>query len=209
MDPQGNTSRGLGLDTSADFLNIFDVIYNKKNINLAIYETPMNNLEIIPSKLVVKKDSKYEGDYTLLKNAINQIKLDYDFLIIDCPPSTGFLTLNCLVAASSVLIPIQCEYFALNGITQILATINKVQTLYNEELAIEGVVLTMFDSKNELDEQIALEIQNVFRENIYGTRIPRSNSIPESNMKGLPVIMHRPTSSASTAYLSLAKEILK
>ena len=118
------------------------------------------------------------------------------------------MTTNCLVACDSVIIPIQCEYFALNAVTQILAKIANVQSKYNSELSIEGILLTLFDQNSEVDNQIARELQNIFKDNVFASSIPRSHSIPESNIRGIPVIMYRPTSRASLAYNSLAKELL-
>ena len=209
MDPQGNTSRGFGIDTSLVKHTIFDVLINRFDINKAIQHTCVEHCSIIPSQLIVASREENPDDrYFLLKDSIALLRKDYDYIIIDCPPSLGFLTMNCLAASDSVIIPIQCEYFALNAVTQILAKIANVQSKYNPDLAIEGVLLTMYDSESELDNQIAKELQNIFRENVYGSRIPRSHSIPESNIRGIPVVVYRPSSRASIAYNSLAKELV-
>ncbi len=209
MDPQGNTSRGFGIDTSLVKKTIFDVLIDRFDINKTIQNTCVENCYIIPSQLIVSaSEEKPDDRYYLLKDSIALLRRDYDYIIIDCPPSLGFLTTNCLVATDSVIIPIQCEYFALNAVTQILAKISTVQSKYNPDLHIEGVLLTMFDPNDELAVTLSKEIQNIFSENVYGSRIPRSHSIPESNIRGIPVVVYRPTSRASIAYTSLAKEVL-
>ena len=209
MDPQGNTSRGFGIDTSLVKKTIFDVLIDRFDINKTIQNTCVENCYIIPSQLIVSaSEEKPDDRYYLLKDSIALLRRDYDYIIIDCPPSLGFLTTNCLVATDSVIIPIQCEYFALNAVTQILAKISTVQSKYNPDLHIEGVLLTMFDPNDELAVTLSKEIQNIFSENVYGSRIPRSHSIPESNIRGIPVVVYRPTSRASLAYTSLAKEVL-
>ena len=209
MDPKGNTSRGFGIDTSLVKKTIFDVLIDRYDINKTIQNTCVENCYIIPSQLIVSpSDEKPDDRFFLLKDSIALLRRDYDYIIIDCPPSLGFLTTNCLVASDSVIIPIQCEYFALNAVTQILAKIANVQSMYNPELSIEGILLTMFDSESSVDNQIAKELQNIFKENVYGSRIPRSHSIPESNIRGIPVVVYRPSSRASIAYYSLSKELL-
>ena len=139
---------------------------------------------------------------------IKELEKEFDYVIIDCPPSLGVLTINSLTASNSIIIPVQCQYFALNAVTQILANIANVKSKYNPDLYVEGVVLTMYDATSELDNQIANEIRNIFKEKTYTSRIPRTNSIPESNIRGIPVTMWRPSGKASTAYLSLAKEVI-
>lgn len=210
MDPQGNASRGFGFDTSLVKNTIFDVMFLDININRAIKPTCIKNLDIIPSKLrVTNKDKKPRNRHVLLKKSLQNLKKSYDYIIVDCPPSLEFLTVNAMVASNSIVIPVQCEYFAMNAVTQVLAKIANVQTRYNKKLEIEGVLLTMYDSKNEVDNSVAEEIRSLFKEKTFSTQIPRTPSVPESNMKGIPVISYRPTSSASTAYFSFAKEIAK
>ena len=208
MDPQGNTSRGYGIDTSLLSNTIMDVIFSGADINKCIIPTMIEGLDIIPSKLVISLDENTNGNYNLVKKALNKLNKQYDYIIIDCPPSLGFLTMNCLCAANSLLIPVQCEYFALNAITQILSNVATIQSDYNPNLEIEGVLLTMYDPESELDNDIANEVRNIFKEKTYSTRIPRTNSIPESNVRGIPVLLWRPSGKASTAYLNLAKEVI-
>ncbi|MCQ2776577.1 MAG: ParA family protein [Bacilli bacterium] len=212
MDPQGNSSRGLGIDISLVETSIFDVLKRDVDVNKAVQQTPMVGMDIIPSKMILASiDSlveKSRSPLTLLKRALKQLKTDYDFIIIDCPPSSSFLTENCLVAANSILIPIQCEPFALFATNQILSKIINIQANLNPELEIEGFLLTMYDPKVNLSDEIMEEVKKLFKENTFATPIPRTVSIPESNMRGLPVCLFRPTSSATTAFFSLAREIL-
>ena len=209
MDPQGNTSRGYGIDTSLVDKSIMEVLLDEYKIKESIQPTVVKNLDIIPSKLIVSSlEDTPEKKFFLLKKALNKVSNIYDYVIIDCPPSLGVLTINSLTASNSIIIPVQCQYFALNAVTQILANIANVKTKYNPDLTVEGVVLTMYDATSELDNQIANEIRNIFKEKTYTSRIPRTNSIPESNIRGIPVTMWRPSGKASTAYLSLAKEVI-
>ena len=201
MDPQGNASRGVGVDITLINKCIYDVLASGVDINTVIRKTIVKNLDVLPSKLILASiDSsaliKNDQPYSLLKDAIANIKKEYDYIIIDCPPSLGFLTLNALSASTSVLIPVQCEYFAMEAVAQILATVSKVQSSYNR------------DSKTRLCVEISMQIRGLFKENTFLTQIPRNVSIPESNVKGMPVTMHRPTSSGALAYFALAKEVM-
>ena len=209
MDPQGNTSRGYGIDTSLVDKSIMEVLMDEYKIKESIQPTVVKNLDIIPSKLIVSSlEDTPEKKFYMLKKALSKLSNLYDYVIIDCPPSLGVLTINSLTASNSIIIPVQCQYFALNAVTQILANIANVKSKYNPDLSIEGVVLTMYDATSELDNQIANEIRNIFKEKTYTSRIPRTNSIPESNIRGIPVTMWRPSGKASSAYLSLAKEVI-
>ena len=212
MDPQGNSSKGFGIDISLVENSIFDVLKRDININEVIQPTMMPGLDIISSKLALASiDSiteKSRSPLTLLKRAIKSLNKQYDYVIIDCPPSMSFLTENCLVAANSIVIPVQCEPFALDATTQILSKIVNIQAELNPNLEIEGFLLTMYDSKLNLCNEIVDEVKRLFKENTFATPIPRTVSIPESNMKGLPVCLFRPTSSATIAFFSLAREII-
>lgn len=213
MDPQGNSSRGVGIDISLLNKSIFDVLISEEDINDVIQKTFLEGLDVLPSKLTltsidVVQNGSYRNEFELLRSCLMKIKKEYDYIIIDCPPSLGFLTTNALVAADSILIPVQCEYFALEATTQMLASINKIQSSLNPKLGIEGFLLTMFDSKAKLDIEISTEVRGLFKENTFLTQIPRNISVPESNMKGLPVTIYRPSSSGALAYFSLAKEVI-
>lgn len=209
MDPQGNTSRGYGIDTSLVDKSIMDVLTGSFKIKECIIPTVVKDLDIIPSKLIISSlEDIPEKKFFLLKKALSKLENIYDYVIIDCPPSLGVLTINSLTASNSIIIPVQCHYFALNAVTQILANVANVKSKYNSELYIEGVLLTMYDATSELDNEISNEIRQLFKEKTYSTRIPRTNSIPESNIRGIPVTMWRPSGKASSAYLALAKEVI-
>lgn len=213
MDPQGNSSRGLGIDIALLDRTIFDVLNLEADINKVINHTMLETLDVLPSKLLLSTlDEVVEGKtnepYMLLKNCIAKIKKEYDYIIIDCPPSLGFLTINALSAANSVLIPVQCEYFAMEAAAQMLASVSRIQSTYNPDLGIEGVLLTMFDSKTSMSIDISTQVRGLYKENTFLTQIPRNVSVPESNSKGLPVTIFRPSSSSALAYFSLAKEVM-
>ena len=209
MDPQGNTSRGYGIDTSLVDKSIMEVLMDEYKIKESIQPTVVKDLDIIPSKLIISSlEDTPEKKFYMLKKALNKVSNIYDYVIIDCPPSLGVLTINSLTASNSIIIPVQCQYFALNAVTQILANVANVKSKYNPDLVVEGVLLTMYDATSELDNQIASEIRSIFKEKTYTSRIPRTNSIPESNIRGIPVTMWRPSGKASSAYLSLAKEVI-
>ena len=164
MDPQGNTSRGYGIDTSLVDKSIMEVLMDEYKIKESIQPTVVKNLDIIPSKLIISSlEDTPEKKFFLLKKALNKVSNIYDYVIIDCPPSLGVLTINSLNASNSIIIPVQCQYFALNAVTQILANIANVKSKYNPDLTVEGVVLTMYDATSELDNQIANEIRSIFK----------------------------------------------
>jgi chromosome partitioning protein len=213
MDPQGNSSRGVGTDISVLNKTIYDVFLKDHDINRIIKKTPMKNLELIPSNLKLAQTEaeavhRVEKPYFLLKKALGELKKQYDYMIVDCPPSLGLLSINALVAANTILIPVQCEYFAMEAVAQILASIAKVQTSYNPDLAIEGFLLTMYDSRTRLGTEISTQVRGLFKENTFLTQIPRNISLPEASARGIPITLYRPTSSGSLAYLSLAKEVI-
>ena len=212
MDPQGNSSRGLGIDISLINKCVFDVILGDTNIQKIIKKTPQKSLDLLPSKLSLSTielgQTPLEDSFSSLKNALVKIGEEYDYIIIDCPPSLGILTMNALVAANTVLIPVQCEYFAMEAVTQMLASLSQVQNKYNPELGIEGFLLTMYDAKTRLGTEVSTQIRGLFKENTFLTQIPRNISVPESNVKGLPVTIYRPSSSGALAYFSLAKEVM-
>jgi len=213
MDPQGNSSRGVGIDVSALSRSIYDVLLGNADINRIIKRTPMKNLELVPANLRLAtteaEAAKSDGEpYFLLRKALALLKKEYDYMIIDCPPSLGLLSLNALCSSDSVLIPVQCEYFAMEAVAQILATITHVQTQFNERLTIEGFLLTMYDSRTRLGTEISSQVRGLFKENTFLTQIPRNISLPEASARGIPITLYRPTSSGSLAYLSLAREVI-
>ncbi|MCD8195035.1 MAG: AAA family ATPase [Coprobacillus sp.] len=212
MDPQGNCSRGLGLDITLINKSIYDVLVGNCDINNAIRKV-FKNLDIIPSKLILASldaeiSNKVLDPFAILKNALHSLKKGYDYVIIDCPPSLGLLTLNALVASNSIIIPVQCEYFALEAVAQILSTVSQIKTNNNPDLRIEGFLLTMYESKYQLCNEISQQIRSLFAESTFQTVIPRNISVPESNAKGLPVTIYKPSSRCALAYFSLAKEVM-
>ncbi len=213
MDPQGNSSRGLGIDITLIDKCLYDVLIGKSDINDVIQQTMFKTLDILPSKLILASfdfeiSEKFDQPFLLLKKALSALKKEYDYIIIDCPPSLGLLTVNALNAANSVLIPVQCEYFAMEAVSQILSSVSRIQSTYNPDLGIEGFLLTMYDAKTRLDNEVASQVRELFKENTFLTQIPRNISVPESNAKGIPVTIYRPSSSGALAYFSLAKEVI-
>ena len=211
MDPQGNASQGLGFDISLLNKCVLDVLNDDQSIKKVIKKTLIPNLDLLPSKLKLASMDDLDSSsnkHFILRNCLSKIDDQYDYVIIDCPPSFGFLTLNSLVASNTVIIPVQCEYFAMAAISQMLAAISRIQSSLNPSLSIEGFLLTMYDAKTNLDTEITIQVRSLFKENTFLTQIPRNISIPESNQKGEPVTTYRPTSSGALAYFSLAKEIM-
>ena len=213
LDPQGNSSRGLGIDITLINKNIFDALILDVDVNKVIKKTIVKNLDIIPSNLKLSNLeaeilNKGMDQFLVLKNTISRISKYYDFIIIDCPPSLGILCINALVAANSVLIPVQCEFFAMEGLAQILATIKNVQKQYNQNLIIEGFLLTMREAKSRVGDEVVAQVRSLFLENTFNVEIPRNMSISESCARGIPVITYKPTSAGSLAYIQLAKEVL-
>lgn len=218
LDPQGNASSGLGLNTN-DFTNdIYDVITGSCKMEAAIIKTKFKNLSVIPATInlagvdveFVKKmleDSSFRQNEQL-RNAIESIKKEFDFIIIDCQPSLGISTMNALVASDSVIIPVQCEYFALEGITQLLNSIILVQSNMNPELRIEGVLLTMLDGRTNIGLEIIEEVRKCFKSKVFNTIIPRLVRLVEAPSHGKPISDYDPTSRATLAYQNLAKEVI-
>jgi len=213
MDPQGNSSRGVGIDISSINKTLYDALIDKVDINDVIKHTKFKDLDVAPSNLnlanfnTVINNVTYDP-YLKLKTIISNIKKEYDYIFIDCPPSLGLLTINALSASNSILIPVQCEYFAMEAIAQILGTISEVKRLHNPSLEIEGFVLTMFDTHTNLSSEIAQEVRSLFKDNTFISVIPRNVSIPEATAKLMPVDEYKPTSQGSLSYASLAKELL-
>lgn len=212
MDPQGNCTRGMGLDPTGIRKNIFDVLSNNLDINKVIKKTSTKSVDVVPSNLKLATlesvTSNIEKPFYLLKDAISQITKNYEYIIIDCPPSLGLLNLNALCAANSVIIPVQCEYYAMEAVAQILSSISKIQKDYNPDLEILGFLLTMYDSRIKLATEVTTEIRGLFREKTFVTQIPRNISLAEAAFYGKPINLFRPKASGSLAYISLAREIL-
>ncbi len=213
IDPQANTSNGVGVDSRQLDYTIYQVVIDGEPVNKSIVDTVMPNLKLIPSHIdlvgaeieLVNKQNRE----SILKNVIEQIKSDYDYLIIDCPPSLGLLTLNALTSADSIIIPVQCEYYALEGLGQLLNTISIVRHNLNPKLDIEGVLLTMYDSRLRLSKQVVDEIKSHFGEKAFDTIIKRNVRLSEAPSHGKPVILYDALSVGAKNYLELANEIIK
>ena len=213
LDPQGNTTSGYGIDKNYVDYTIYDVLIDNFDIKKAIIKTNFENIDIVPSSVdlsgaEIELSTKKKREYCL-KNAIDYIKEEYDYIFIDCPPSLGMLTINSLTAVDSVLIPIQCEYYALEGVSQLMDTIKLVRNKLNKGLKIQGVVLSMFDGRANLSIQVVDEVKNYFKGSVYTTLIPRNVRLAEAPSYGKPVIYYDSKCKGSEAYLELAEEFLE
>ena len=212
VDPQGNTTSGLGIEKQNVSKSIYEVIINDEKIENALMQTMIENLYICPSNIQlvgaeVELVSVISRE-TRLKVALEDIRDKYDFIIIDCPPSLGLLTLNALTAADTILVPIQCEYYALEGLSQLMNTVKLVQRHLNPSLEVEGVVLTMFDARTNLSLQVVEDVKKYFRNKVYRTIIPRNVRLSEAPSFGLPIILYDPKSKGAECYLDLAREVI-
>ncbi len=212
VDPQGNTTSGLGVDKKTISKSIYEVIINDENIENALTKTMIDNLYICPSNIQlvgaeVELVSVISRE-TRMKAAIDGIRDKYDFILIDCPPSLGLLTLNALTAADTILVPIQCEYYALEGLSQLMNTVKLVQRHLNPSLDVEGVVLTMFDARTNLSIQVVEDVKKHFRNKVYRTVIPRNVRLSEAPSFGLPIILYDAKSKGAECYLDLAQEVI-
>ena len=213
MDPQGNAGRGLGVDINLQKHTIYEVIAEGLNPTQAILTTSFEGVDVIPANLrLAQFEGKNEGGvhpFSVLTNALAKLPKDhYDYIVVDCPPSLGLLCLNSLVAADAVLIPVQCEYFAMEAVAAIISTIAKVQHDYNPSLSIEGFLLTMYDQRTTLGTEISSQVRKTFKENTFLTVIPRNQSVSESQGRQMPVTSFRPTSQGAVAYFALAREVI-
>lgn len=211
-DPQANASSGLGVDLKEVECSIYECIVNHADVHDAIYTTDIEGLDIIPSHIdlvgaEVEMLNIDEREY-VLKRILEPIRNEYDYILIDCSPSLGLITVNALTAADSVIIPVQCEYFALEGISKLLSTIKIIKSRLNTKLEIEGFLLTMYDSRLRLANQIYDEVKRHFQELVFKTVIQRNVKLSESPSHGLPVILYDADSTGAKNHLSLAKEII-
>lgn len=212
LDPQANSTSGLGIGSDKTEKNVYDVLIAGMDPHEVILPTEMPNLSIIPSHInLVGAEVELvdmENRETMMRSVMEKLRGEYEYLFIDCPPSLGLLTLNGLVAGDSVLIPVQCEYYALEGLGQLLNTINIVKRSLNPRLEIEGVLLTMFDSRLRLSNQIVDEVKKYFGGKVYSTIISRNVRLSEAPSYGKPVLLYEAVSSGARNYMELAKEFL-
>jgi chromosome partitioning protein len=213
IDPQGNTTSGLGIDKKTINKSIYDVLINDEKMENSLVSTPIDNLKLCPSNIQlagaeVELVSVISRE-TRMKIALMEIRKGFDFVLIDCPPSLGLLTVNSLTASDTILVPIQCEYYALEGLSQLMNTVKLVQKHLNPALDVEGVVLTMFDARTNLSMQVVDEVKKHFRNKVYRTVIPRNVRLSEAPSFGLPVILYDPKSKGSECYMDLAEEVIE
>lgn len=214
IDPQGNSSSGLGVDKDNIENTTYELLVGETDINNTVISVEkIENLKIIPSNMNLAgadlELSYMENRESILKKKLGLLEESFDFIIIDCPPSLGLLTINALTASDSVLIPMQCEYYALEGISQLVKTIQKVKKGLNKNLEIEGVVLTMFDPRRNLQIQVAEELKSYFGELVYESSIPRNIRLAESPSFGMPIALYDPRAKGAEAYEDLANEFLR
>ncbi len=214
IDPQGNTTSGLGVAKKGLEDTVYNILVDKDyDIRDAIIKTNVENLDLIPASVdlagaeveLVQVDQRE----TALKKGLEKIKDDYDYIFIDCPPSLGLLTINSLAAVDSVLIPIQCEFYALEGVSQLVSTIDLVKKSLNPELKIQGVILSMFDGRTNLSAQVVQEVKKYFGDKVYTTVIPRNVRLAEAPSYGLPITAYDPKSKGAEAYMDFAEEFLE
>jgi chromosome partitioning protein len=212
-DPQGNATTGVGIAKTADQLTTYDVLFGDTALTDTIVKTEFDGLELVPAnrnlvaaniELVDVPDRE-----SRLRYKLDQVRDRYDYIIIDCPPALDLLTLNALVAADSVLIPIQCEFFALEGISQLMDTVDGIRDSFQHNLKIEGILLTMYDDRTNLTKQVAADLAEFFADEIFKTVIPRSVRLAEAPSHGKPVLLYDVRSKGAESYIKLAKEILE
>jgi len=213
IDPQGNSTSGFGIDKRALEKSAYDVIINGEPARNVIQKTQYKNVDVLPANMDLAGaelelvDIKHRE--RRLKTALSVLHDDYDFLLLDCPPSLGLITLNALCASDSFLVPIQCEYYALEGLSQLMNTVRTVKRLYNPFIELNGVVLTMYDGRLNLTQQVVQEVKKYFPDKVYSTVIPRNVRLSEAPSFGQPVLYYDRTSKGSQAYVALAKEFIR
>ena len=212
MDPQGNMSSGLGLDKGSIDGTIYDMIIGEADVEEVIHKDTIENLDILPSNVdlsaVEIEMIDVENKEFVVKNSIQKIRDNYDYIIIDCPPSLSLLTVNAMTTADSVLVPIQCEYYALEGLSQLIHTVELVKSRLNPVLEIEGVVFTMYDARTNLSLQVVENVKDNLEQNIYKTIIPRNIRLAEAPSFGTPINQYDPRSAGAESYRRLAEEVI-
>ena len=212
MDPQGNMTSGLGIDKDEVEKNIYDLMIGQAGVDEVLQKEAIENLDVIPTsidlsaaeiELIGVDDKEF-----IIRNAVQPIKDDYDYIIIDCPPSLSMLTINAMTTADSVLVPIQCEYYALEGLSQLIHTVELVKERLNPVLEIEGVVFTMYDARTNLSLQVVENVKENLQQNIYKTIIPRNIRLPDAPSYAMPINLYHPNSTGARAYQRLADEVM-
>ncbi len=217
LDPHGNASTGLGFGRHQRPVTVYDVLMNRTAVGAATMPSMIPGLAVIPSsvdlaggelELVNVEHREYRLHEELSRAALEN-DFDYDYVLIDCPPTLGLLTLNALVAANAVLVPLQCEFYALEGLTHLLDTIQRIRRRFNSRLELQGIVLTMFDTRNNLSGQVAADVRGFIGEKVYETVIPRNVRVSEAPSHGIPILLYDMRCAGSQAYIHLAKEVLR
>lgn len=212
FDPQGNLSSGLGVGRNDFETGVYEMLMGEAAFDNVVTKTPVENLLLLPSDMNLSGAEiellDVEQREKTLKNCLEPVRDDFDFVIIDCPPSLSLLTINALTAADSVIVPIQCEYYALEGLSQVMNTVDLVRKRLNESLKVEGVVFTMFDARINLSQQVVDSVRAALHERIYDTIIPRNVRLAEAPSHGMPVTMYDPSSKGADSYRKLAAEVL-
>ncbi len=213
LDPQGNSTSGLGVDKDAALASTYDVIINHIPVTQALLPTGTQRLYLLPAQIALAGAEvelvSMMAREQVLKRALEPVREEFDYIFIDCPPSLGLLTLNALTAADTLLVPIQCEYYALEGLSQLMNTVMLVRKHLNPGLDVEGVVLTMFDARTNLSSQVVAEVKKFFKNKVYDTIIPRSVRLGEAPSYGLPITAYDPKCTGAIAYMQLAGELIR
>ena len=213
MDPQGNASRSVGIDAADVNESLYHVLTGQAQIENVIRPTSLRNMFVLPASMELagadlEIASSFSDKQYRLKRQLDRVSANYDYVIIDCPPSLGLLNVNALVASSSVLIPLQCEYYAMEGLAQLLSTIRKIKQTMNSDIEIEGVLLTMADFRTKFANEVASEIRKFFKEKVYETSIPRQVKLAEAPSKGKTIVEYSVNSKGGVAYIDLAREVI-
>ncbi|BDF35931.1 sporulation initiation inhibitor protein Soj [Lachnospiraceae bacterium] len=212
MDPQGNMTSGLGLDKESVDKTIYDLIIGNADVDEVLQEDALENLDILPTSIDLSAAEieliGVEEKEFIVRDAIKDIRDNYDYIIIDCPPSLSMLTINAMTTADTVLVPIQCEYYALEGLSQLIHTVELVKERLNPELEIEGVVFTMYDARTNLSLQVVENVKDNLQQAIYKTIIPRNIRLAEAPSYGMPISQYDPRSAGSESYMKLADEVM-
>ncbi|MDO4405955.1 MAG: AAA family ATPase [Eubacteriales bacterium] len=213
IDPQGNCTSGYGIEKQNLEVSSYDLLIDQEPAKNAIITTEFKNVDLLPASMDLAGAElelvEIPERQNRLKAALAEVKEDYDYILLDCPPSLGLITLNALTASDSFLVPIQCEYYALEGLSQLLNTVKTIKRLYNPSIDLEGVVLTMFDNRLNLTQQVVAEVKKYFPNKVFETAIPRNVRLSEAPSFGMPVLYYDRGSRGSMAYIALARELIK